>query len=657
MADESRTIEFKLKTTAEGKGSEEAAKRAEELKKRFDELAKTLMEVSKDGAYVRTRAIIPLSAELEELKQEAKAAGIAVEGFDKAALALEKAGTNAARVSVEMEDLSKSLELQQAKMKGTSDLWENGATRLARVGNGLKTLGGTFMGGYAKGVEIAKEAGVDFTESLAVMHEWIRKGAVAINTAIVKSLEFLTGKLAKVAEFFHMDSMKDWLKDLSSGLDGLAEADAKRKKDHELAAKALAEDILLTSIRIKQIENEQLAHGKNTKNIKELAAAKEHLARIEQKSTEEIRSEGLQAEDELRQRKAANMAAEEQEFELGVALRKKTIADVKKATAMKLAQAKVERKTDAELRVISKQGEIDLREFKVAQWEAEQAEWEKMQAKHAEIEAATAEKSKAILESVKTVAMSQVDSELAHLKATNLLTVEEFIKLTQEKIRLAKLGAKAGIEADEQERVSTQELTDAQTEMEKSVANNRAQLAGEVANAVLSIAGDVFGQSKELSVAKAIVDTYVAANNALSQGDSYTGAVRAAIAIAMGLMNVNKILSAPEPDTKETKVPSFDDPVNDALARRAGRKSAIDLVNHTTGAFREQLASGQSQRMAGNTTGPSVSNGDMRSAGPTINVYGSGPTQEVTRTLKRSLLKYDQRVEINVRGNRSKRVF
>tara|TARA_R110002012_G_scaffold271722_1_gene456978 strand:+ start:7 stop:1551 length:1545 start_codon:yes stop_codon:yes gene_type:complete len=59
--------------------------------------------------------------------------------------------------------------------------------------------------------------------------------------------------------------------------------------------------------------------------------------------------------------------------------------------------------------------------------------------------------------------------------------------------------------------------------------------------------GALAGESKELAVAQAVIDTYVGANKAFAQGGT-VGFVTAAAVIAAGLANVQKILSTPIPN-------------------------------------------------------------------------------------------------------------
>ncbi len=621
MGDEKRTVEFKFKTTADNAGGEAVNKQAGELKKRFDDLAKKLNEVSKDGATVKTKAILPLAMALEALKKEAEEAGIAVEGLDKAAVSLEKAGINAVKTSEAMEDLTKKFGDQSAKAGGLGDLWDKGGTKMERFRNGAGMLAGALGTGLAIGTGIAKKAGVDFTETLSTMSEWAAKAAVAINTGITKSMEWLAGVLVKVAKFFKMDAAAQFLEDIKSGLDGIAVADANRAKNMAAAEEAQKRNLALLEKekelrgkalqeRVQQAENEVSLNGKTYKDLMRLRGAKMDLARFEKKSKAEIRA----IEIETNQAVAASQ--------------KEAIDSLVK---------------DAEARTAKEKAEAD---------------------KRLAIEVATAAKAKAIGQEFFSAQTAAVDAELAHLQATGKLEIKHFVALTQKKIDLAWAASDAGIAAAQAKANAEKALADATLAMEDAAAHAKADAAVGGINAGLGAAAAAFPENKEIQVGQTVMATYEASTNAYKSAAAIPyvgfilGPVAAALALVAGFKNVQQITSTPEPKASVSS-PSFDDPMNDALAKIAGRKSAIDVVNHTTQGFREQLASGQSQRMDGNTTQatfPGGGGGGGRQ-GDTFNVRGSGPTEQVLRKLSRGLRKYDQKIEVNVQGKRGKRVF
>jgi hypothetical protein len=91
----------------------------------------------------------------------------------------------------------------------------------------------------------------------------------------------------------------------------------------------------------------------------------------------------------------------------------------------------------------------------------------------------------------------------------------------------------------------TKEKEDKIVEIEKNSAKTKEDIALNVASNAISIGTSLFGKSKALSVAQAIIDTYAAANNAAknTEGGVFVKAIAAAAVIAAGLANVKKILS------------------------------------------------------------------------------------------------------------------
>ena len=90
---------------------------------------------------------------------------------------------------------------------------------------------------------------------------------------------------------------------------------------------------------------------------------------------------------------------------------------------------------------------------------------------------------------------------------------------------------------------NTKATNKAETDVVRENLNNQIQAYSGLAGALGSLAGE----SKELAVGQAIVDTYVGANKAFAQGGTL-GFVTAATVIAAGLANVQKILSTPVGD-------------------------------------------------------------------------------------------------------------
>lgn len=105
-----------------------------------------------------------------------------------------------------------------------------------------------------------------------------------------------------------------------------------------------------------------------------------------------------------------------------------------------------------------------------------------------------------------------------------------------------------------------------------------AQQGIELAQQSVALLGSVFGDSKEIAIAQAIINTYEGATKALSQGGIY-GAALAAIVIAAGFAQIAKIESTNPGDTGGGGQ-GFDDPDNDAAAYAGGRRWARDVLRH-----------------------------------------------------------------------------
>ena len=87
------------------------------------------------------------------------------------------------------------------------------------------------------------------------------------------------------------------------------------------------------------------------------------------------------------------------------------------------------------------------------------------------------------------------------------------------------------------------QISDATTDAEKQNTTETIQSVNQAVSAV----ADAVGLGKEISVASAVVDTYVGANKAIAQG-GVAGIAAAASVIAAGLANVKKIISTDVPE-------------------------------------------------------------------------------------------------------------
>lgn len=86
---------------------------------------------------------------------------------------------------------------------------------------------------------------------------------------------------------------------------------------------------------------------------------------------------------------------------------------------------------------------------------------------------------------------------------------------------------------------------DGEIQLEKNVQQSKTDLVIGAANTALSIGKSLFGESKALAVAQAIIDTYAAANSAAkdTKGGVLVKSLAAAAMIVKGFVNVKKILS------------------------------------------------------------------------------------------------------------------
>ena len=115
--------------------------------------------------------------------------------------------------------------------------------------------------------------------------------------------------------------------------------------------------------------------------------------------------------------------------------------------------------------------------------------------------------------------LSGIELELAELEASYKLKLD--------------MARKAGIETTALEKQFAKQKSDIVREQTNSQLEAFSQLAGSL--------GSLAGESKELAIAQAIIDTYLGANKAFAQGGT-VGFITGAAVIAAGLANVKKIM-------------------------------------------------------------------------------------------------------------------
>ena len=197
--------------------------------------------------------------------------------------------------------------------------------------------------------------------------------------------------------------------------------------------------------------------------------------------------------------------------------------------------------------------------------------------------------------------------------------------------------ARAKLQADEIKKEMA--LREQQAAAEKQMAEDTLAMLG-------GALSTLFGDTKEVAIAEAIINTYLGATKALAQGGIW-GVVQAAIVIAAGLAHVAKIQST-EPSTEGA---GFDVPAYDAAARAGGRRWAMDMIGEFSGGVREGWAEGMGSMGARSTDNSRTYN---------IHFHGAGFLDPAmvsnAKKLKRSLDVIDRQIDSQrtiARGRRS----
>lgn len=142
-------------------------------------------------------------------------------------------------------------------------------------------------------------------------------------------------------------------------------------------------------------------------------------------------------------------------------------------------------------------------------------------------------------------------------------------------------------------RLQAAEITK-ELKLKQDAAKAERAMAEETLSIVAGSLSTLFGESKAIAIAEAIINTYLGASKAIAQGGIW-GAVQAAVVIAAGLAQVAKIQST-NPD--RTQGQGFDDTGNDAAARLGGRRWALDMI----GEWQKGVSAGWAAGMGGGST-------------------------------------------------------
>jgi len=153
---------------------------------------------------------------------------------------------------------------------------------------------------------------------------------------------------------------------------------------------------------------------------------------------------------------------------------------------------------------------------------------------------------KELLETKKEVVNATLEGmalELQELKNSYAMQLEMARKSGEDTTALTEKYAKDKKKIEDDAAKNTKSINKADADAARENVNSQLEAFSGLAGALGSLAGE----SKELAVGQAIVDTYVGANKAFAQGGT-VGFVTAASVVAAGLANVQKILSTPVGD-------------------------------------------------------------------------------------------------------------
>ena len=214
------------------------------------------------------------------------------------------------------------------------------------------------------------------------------------------------------------------------------------------------------------------------------------------------------------------------------------------------------------------------------------------------------------------------------------------------KLALRKHGAKETERIEKQLDAERERLMDAQTQrirdqvrLEKQAAQAKTEMAFRYADAAIGAATAVFGQSKEIAYAEAIINTA----RAITAASPNVWLM--AFAAATGVAQLAKISSTePGGGADATRGQGFDNPNSDAAARLGGRRWAADMIGEFTGGVREGWAAG----MMGSARGGNTTNYDQRRT-YNVHLHGAGlidpSNQQMLLQLKRNLDMVGSRVD------------
>lgn len=571
---------------------------------------------------VRANGIAKLTVELNELKKTGK---LTEEELEKLALAEAKLGQATQKViqtRVAMADLKEEIGAGVKNQTLANDLFDKSAGTLGQLKGAALGVGGAFAGGFATGVAIAKKAGVDFTEALALLDKTTKTVAEGLDKGINAAMGWLAEKAGIAADALGMKGLGRTVLDTADALRTQSKVNQERAKNEEAANRATAHAVALAK--------EQIAlYGESELRIRELTAAELERARFEKKSADEIRAievEGIVALREFR--KEQREAAEEQKRKAYEEMM--AVANLLKAKQHSFAKA------------------LEIHQKTIALQEKEAKEALESFRKIAEGQRILEERGIAQAEKL-------LNRKASHEQSVGRMSIAKLKEFEAERLNLLKLRVQLGMASIEELEQAELESQDRILEATRASANASVQMGIGVANSLVDAANVLAGNNKEAALAKVLVDAAQASIAIWTGSESiYEKLAAEILVVAQGVKAYQDVESAPDVKGKKIAAPSFDDPVNDAAARAAGRASAIDVTNHFRTGFVSTLTAGNAFNSNGNTTTATPMTRMMGGASHAytinVNVAPGTSTTEVGKQVYRMVEKAHRDVISRTRG-------
>ena len=151
-----------------------------------------------------------------------------------------------------------------------------------------------------------------------------------------------------------------------------------------------------------------------------------------------------------------------------------------------------------------------------------------------------------------------IQSEVARLEAIKAASQEEARireALLRDNLARTKFGTQAQIDATNALFDFQQQNAQQQKELDRDIAQAKLNVLSSSLGSIAGLLGENSKFGKGLAITQAIIDTYVGANKALSQGGIF-GIIGAAGVIATGIANVKKIASTQAPEAPSFAAPT-----------------------------------------------------------------------------------------------------